>query len=97
MDMLQDWLSEIDTAKGMVSDTTTKRHIEAEALSNLYLLMELHSGSLGSSLKSTYKTRLTTAYNDMNLADTLRSDGTRSAMGMRITPSKSLEDWLESL
>ena len=98
MDMLKGWLSDMDTAKGMVSDTTTKLHIEAEALSNLYLLMQLHSSSLSSSLKSTYKTRLTTAYNDMSLADTFKSDGkTRSAMGMKITPSISLQDWLEDL
>ena len=86
MATLQGWLSKMDTAKGMVSDTKTKLHIEAEALSNLYLLMQLHSGSLSSSQKTTYKNRLTTANTDLNLA-TMRVDKTKILF----------PDWVSSL
>ncbi len=89
MDMVQGWLSRMDTAKGMATDTKTKLHIEAEALSNLYILVTLHSGSLTSSQISTYKNRLTTANTDLNLSTMRIMD----AKGNRML----YPDWLATL
>lgn len=61
-DMVVGWLNKMDTAKSKVSDTKTINHIEAEALSNLYILIELHKDT-----QQTYIERVKTAYTTLKL------------------------------
>ncbi len=63
-DMVVGWLNAMDVAKSKVSDTKTKNHIEAEALSNLYILIALHKDT-----QQTYIDRVTAALTDLGLKE----------------------------
>lgn len=80
-DMVVGWLNKMDTAKSKVSDDKTKNHIEAEALSNLYILIALHGDK-----QQTYIDRVTTAYTTLKLNSKTR-----------ITSDLRYKAWMESL